>query len=275
MIFDTIFFSRAAVQVYAVVGVIWIGQFLLSLLLNFRFFRFLCGERRVNFRKCKGWAVVTGATDGIGKALAVELARRGLSIVLISRTQSRLDAAAAECLAAGPKGIKTKTVQVDFSLQNAGIYEKLEEALQGLNISVLINNVGVSYPHAQYLLNVKAMMRVSKIVLKNDLMKAGSVIINVASGAGIISSDPLYAGYAGSKSFVDAFSRSLAVELRPRKMYCHCPLFVVSKLAKIRKPSFFVPTPADYATVALNSVYEGKRVTIVPHWPHRLQLYMY
>ena len=59
------------------------------------------------------WAVVTGATDGIGKAISFELARRGCSVVLVSRTQSKLDAVAAELKEAYPK-VDVKTEAVDF-----------------------------------------------------------------------------------------------------------------------------------------------------------------
>ena len=246
-------------------------------------------SRAVDFSRLEGgkWAVVTGATDGIGKAMAVSLAKRGMSIVLVSRTQSRLDAAAAECSAANPD-IETRTIQVDFSKPGDGIFEKLASELSGLQIGVLINNVGVSYPHAQYLtevtdelldalstVNVQAMMRLTKIVLAGGMRFGGGVIVNVASAAGIISSDPLYAGYAGSKAFVDSFSRSLSVECAEKNVVvqCHVPLFVATKLAKIRRTSFFVPSAEAYAEAAINSIVRGgSAVTIVPYWTHRIQL---
>lgn len=59
------------------------------------------------------WAVVTGATDGIGKAVSFELARRGCSVVLVSRTQSKLDAVAAELKDTCPN-VEVKTEAVDF-----------------------------------------------------------------------------------------------------------------------------------------------------------------
>jgi len=59
------------------------------------------------------WAVVTGATDGIGKAISFELAKRGSSVVLVSRTQSKLDAVAKELKEAYPK-VEVKTEAVDF-----------------------------------------------------------------------------------------------------------------------------------------------------------------
>ena len=64
-------------------------------------------------RKYGRWAVVTGATDDVGKALCLEFAKQGLDVVLISRTQSKLDDAAKEI--EEKFNVETKTISVDFS----------------------------------------------------------------------------------------------------------------------------------------------------------------
>uniref|UniRef100_A0A8C5D2N9 Very-long-chain 3-oxoacyl-CoA reductase-B-like n=1 Tax=Gouania willdenowi TaxID=441366 RepID=A0A8C5D2N9_GOUWI len=79
------------------------------------------------------WAVVTGATDGIGKAYAEELARRGFSIVLISRSQEKLDDVSNSIVS--KCGVETKTIAADFS--STDIYSKIEVGLKGLEIGVL------------------------------------------------------------------------------------------------------------------------------------------
>ncbi|XP_063807559.1 very-long-chain 3-oxoacyl-CoA reductase-B-like [Pseudophryne corroboree] len=97
---------------------------------------------RTDLRKYGAWAVVTGASDGIGKAYAEELARRGLNVVLISRTLKKL-----QSVAEGIElqtGRKTKIIQVDFT-GGPEIYPKIEEGLKDMDIGILVNNVGILY----------------------------------------------------------------------------------------------------------------------------------
>ena len=74
---------------------------------------FYFGAGSVDFKKYGKWAVVTGCTDGIGKAYAELLAKRGLNIVLISRTFEKLEQQSAQLVQ--EYGIKTKVIAVDFT----------------------------------------------------------------------------------------------------------------------------------------------------------------
>ena len=120
---------------------------------------------------------VTGATDGIGKAVAQQLARQGVSVVLVSRTKQRLDETAASIKASSPS-VETATVQLDFSSATEADYARLAAALEGKNVGVLYNNVGISYSYAQFLeqlpderidaiieMNMRAMVKCTKMVL--------------------------------------------------------------------------------------------------------------
>ena len=106
------------------------------------------------------WLVVTGCTDGIGKAVAEELAAHGISLVLISRTQSKLDEQAREL--SGKFKIETKVYAMDFSSPDLSMFDRVKEFLEDLDVGILskqevqskwrcsVNNVGMSYDHAEY-----------------------------------------------------------------------------------------------------------------------------
>ncbi len=124
----------ALIVFHDVIRLVWSG-----------FFR----QRKDIKKKYGAWAVVTGATDGIGKALAFEFAKIGVNVVLISRTKSKLDECAAEIVAKYPK-IEVKVLAVDFGKFTPEVRTTVSAFLEGLDIGVLINNVGVSYPYPQY-----------------------------------------------------------------------------------------------------------------------------
>lgn len=120
------------------------------------------------------WALVTGATDGIGKEFALQLAKKvrswragrqaasyvasitdirvthplshtqGFNIILASRTQSKLDAVSSEITSSSPS-TKVKTVAVNFLHATDADYERLESSISDVKLAVLVNNVGLSH----------------------------------------------------------------------------------------------------------------------------------
>uniref|UniRef100_A0A7S3DDU8 Uncharacterized protein n=1 Tax=Palpitomonas bilix TaxID=652834 RepID=A0A7S3DDU8_9EUKA len=255
--------------------------------LFFQFLGFLCSSffrGGKNLKALGEWAVVTGATDGIGKAIAKRLAKKGLKVVLISRTMEKLEAVAKEIK--DKYNTETKCIAANFGSDEKDMYARIASEMSGLDVGVLVNNVGVSYDHAEYLAEVpqeliERMIRVNcdattymtRIVLPGMVNKKKGAIVSIGSAAGQVPADPLYTVYAASKAYVDAFSRSLNAEYGPLGITAQCqiPLYVVSKLAKIRKPSFFVPTPDNYAVAAVNSI--GYESSVVPYWTHKIQMW--
>jgi len=233
------------------------------------------------------WAVVTGCTDGIGLAMAEELAKRGMDLVLVSRTQSKL-VDLAEALE--PKyRIHTKVLAIDYAEATFADWSRLEAALVGLNVGLLVNNCGMSYPRAMYTeetsealvsdlikVNCESLTNTTRVVLKAMLPRRKGCIVNLGSGAGMVHTEPCYSVYAGTKAYVDAFSRSLASECRSRgiRVQCHIPLYVVSKMSRIRKSSLTVPSAKVYAQAAVASLGKdyGFSPTLAPVPVHAMML---
>ncbi|KAG8431607.1 hypothetical protein GDO86_017975 [Hymenochirus boettgeri] len=104
---------------------------------------FLSSWWKSDLRQYGNWAVVTGATDGIGKSYAEELARRGLNIVLISRSMEKLQRVAKEI--EQQSGRKTKIIQADFTGGDE-VYTPIEKGIKAVSIfSIAVNNVGMKF----------------------------------------------------------------------------------------------------------------------------------
>ncbi|PIA51470.1 hypothetical protein AQUCO_01100363v1 [Aquilegia coerulea] len=245
-----------------------------------------------DLKKCYGsWVLITGATDGIGKAFAYELAKKGLNLILVGRNSNKLKIVSREIHTICPN-VKIKTIVLDFSNDlTAGICV-IEEAIQAVDVGVLINNVGVSYSKATYFhevdeevwmnlvrVNVEGTTQVTKVVVPGMLKRKKGVIVNVGSGASIVvPSHPLFAIYAATKAYVDQLSRCMYVEYKGYgiDVQCQVPLYVAtnmaSKVAFIKKSSLFVPTPEAYAQAAIRRIGYEPRCT--PYWTHSLQWYL-
>lgn len=237
---------------------------------------------KVDIKKFGEWALVTGSTDGIGKAYAIELAKRGFNIILVSRTKEKLDQVAKEIEAKNSK-VQVKTIAVDFTKDNS-IFDSIRQEIRGLDIGVLVNNVGMSYEYPEFYdkvedgtkfvtnmlrCNVDSVAYLTHMILPDMLQKRRGLIVNVASISGR-RAVPLLSLYSGTKGFVDLFSRSLAAECKKRGVLVQalCPAYVCSKLSGIRKPSLFSPTPENYVQGALDRIYLTRTTG---YWTHEIQ----
>ncbi|KAL6781983.1 hypothetical protein ACKKBF_B10185 [Auxenochlorella protothecoides x Auxenochlorella symbiontica] len=242
---------------------------------------FIRGGR--NLRQYGEWAVVTGATDGIGKAYAEALAKQRLRLVLISRTASRLEE---EAKAITDKfGVEVRVVAADLTSTDPAVFSRIQEALKPLDVGILVNNAGMSYPHPEYMhvvgdediknivnLNVLSLSKLCRIVLGGMKERGRGLIVNVGSGAATaIPSGPLLAVYTASKAYVDALSRSLDHEYREFgvRVQNQAPLFVATKMSKIRRARIDAPTPEVWAAAAVRAM--GYETVFFPYWFHALQ----
>ncbi|KAJ8984494.1 hypothetical protein NQ317_006154 [Molorchus minor] len=242
----------------------------------------------VNLKDTGKWAaffyflVITGATDGIGKAYAELLAKRGLHIILISRTQSKLDAVAKEIEA--KYNVEIKTISADFT-DTTHIYKEIDKQLTGLDIGILVNNVGMSYPHPEYFLDVKneemyqniincnifSVTNMCKIVMPGMVERRRGVVVNISSTASQIPS-PLLTVYSASKSYVRKFSADLADEYSKYGITIQCllPGYVATNMSKIRSSTWMAPHPLKYVEEAMKFI--GIKEDTTGYFPHSLMV---
>eukprot|EP00794_Sanderia_malayensis_P016745 gene16745-18439_t len=224
------------------------------------------------------WAVVTGATDGIGKGYAKQLARKGLNVVLISRSQEKLDAVAEEITEA--YDVEIKTIAFDFGAVDG--YEAIENELKDMNIGILVNNVGTNFEHPEFFTSVKievmekilnvnmlSAIKMTHMILPGMVARKKGILIHVAS-ASAYKPVPLLSVYSASKAFVDFLARSIQVEYKDKGIISQSvlPMFVATNMAKMR-PSLTVPHPESYARQALETVGVSDRTN--GYWTHFLQ----
>ncbi|KAH7873104.1 uncharacterized protein C8R40DRAFT_1113971, partial [Lentinula edodes] len=198
------------------------------------------------------WAIVTGTSDGIDKEFAFQLAKAGFNVFLVARNLELLDTAAAEI--ASKYSVSTQTASIDFAKDDDAAYEILSQKFQGLDVGVLVNNVGKSHAMPVYLvdtpkeemadivsINVNATMRVTYSILPGMIHGKRGLILNIGSFAGAIPS-PMLATYSGTKAFLATFTSALAEEVRQHGITVEHinTYFVVSKLSKIRKSSTLI-----------------------------------
>lgn len=241
--------------------------------------------RAIDVKKLGPWAVITGATDGLGKAYAEEFAKRGINVVLISRSLFKLQTVAKDIEL--QFGVKTRVIDVDFT-GGREIYDKIGAQLADLDIGVLVNNVGMSYAHPEFLAsvtdggdfcmrlmhcNILSVTSMSLLVLPKMIEKRKGLILNVSSLSAVLPT-PLLSMYSSSKAFVEKFSRDLALETQHFGVTIQCvlPGFVATNMSRF-KSSLTVPSPKQFVKCSMNTL--GLEVSSPGYWLHKIQMAFY
>lgn len=225
------------------------------------------------------YVLVTGASAGIGEALAREYARRGRGLVLLARRSERLQSLADELRPHVP----VETLSADLS--DPGAPSEIADTLKqrGLRIGGLVNNAGYGLPgafhvqdwaaHARFLqVMVTAVCELSWRLLPDMQSRGRGEILNVASLAGHVPGSAGHTLYAASKAFMIRFSESLALENTERgiRVCALCPGFTYSEFHDItgtrpqvsRMPKWMWMSAEEVAREGLDALAAGKVVHV-------------
>ncbi|XP_068167995.1 17-beta-hydroxysteroid dehydrogenase type 3 isoform X4 [Antennarius striatus] len=182
------------------------------------------------------WAVVTGASEGIGRAYAFAMAEQGLNVVLMSRTKVKLDQVAKEII--NNVGMLPSMIPCKF----------LETAELDQTILKVIN------------CNVKTVAKMCKIVLPRMENRRKGVIVNVSSGTASLPF-PMYTLYAATKVFVERFSQGLQAEYKSKGIIIQAvaPFGVSTRMTAYQETNMVTLTPEDFVKSSLQYIRAGDK----------------
>lgn len=225
-------------------------------------------------------ALVTGASAGIGEAIAKRLAADGVDLVLVARRADRLEALA--------DSLRSPVCRVDVMVADLNAPEDLEKVAARIAdddapIDLLVNNAGYGVhgdfseqpfdsARGQIDLNIVALTRLAHAAVKRMVADGRGTVVNLSSVAGA-QPGPGYAVYAATKAFVTSFTDSLAAELRGSGVTATavCPGLTRTEFHEVARateradtaPDFVWMTADQVAEQALDAAAKG-RVVFVP-----------
>ncbi|GAB7366659.1 hypothetical protein MBLNU230_g8642t1 [Neophaeotheca triangularis] len=278
--------NRPLLGCLTAIGGLWAAHQAYTLA-SFTYHHFL---RRSTFDRYKdssvpSWALVTGASNGIGRGFAEELCSRGFSVILHGRNPSKLESVKADLLSQWPE-CEIKILVLDAA--NEDDYTRLEanaEQLKYLNIKVLVNNVAGSPDPLWATLTSRTGLDIStfidatarfpditRVLLPQLIERKPSLILTIGSGASEFPG-PYISVLSGCKAFNKSWSRCLTTEM---KVEGHGEVEVLFLLVGMvattntRKASTMVPSPRRFAKSGLEAAGSGRSVAWA-YWPHALQ----
>lgn len=220
----------------------------------------------------KKYAVITGASAGLGVEFAKSLSAKGYSLVLIARRKERLQKLA--------RHLKTDCEVIPADLTKESECYRVFDAVKDKNICIFINNAGfgecgrfaetdLEKELNMIQLNVRAVHLFTKLMLKKMQQRDPGYILNVASSAGLIPAGPYMAAYYATKAYVTSLTRAVAEELRECGSHvyigCLCPGPVNTEFNQVANVDFALKGISAYRCVkyALNQMAKRK-IVIIP-----------
>ena len=232
------------------------------------------------------WAVVTGASDGIGKGFAEELCHRGFNVVLHGRNEKKLNALRDQLLKQWPE--REIEILVIDAANKALDAEAAVQQLKDLNLKILVNNVGGGMVHGQAWaalsesdaervrhlieLNARFTTEITRLLLPQLTQHSPALILNIGSLACEVPL-PYLSIYSGVKGYIKSWSSALALEMKLQRQDVEVKHVMVGMVSSASVPvatTLVVPSSRRMAQGTLDKVGLGSGV-VYGYWPHELQ----
>ncbi len=235
----------------------------------------------MSFREKYGpWALVTGASSGIGVEYARQIAAKGLNLILVARRAELMEQLAQELKL--KYNIEVRVVALDLSKE--GFFPQLEQQISDLEVGLIVNNAGMNCEGHFYRgdlerniqmlrLNVEAPFIISYELAKPLLTRGkGGIIFTASSSA--FQATPFLSHYGATKAYLLSLAESMNYEFSPKgvDVLALCPGMTESEMTKSMKDNPMVMKAAPVVKLALDKL--GKEAFVVPGVSNKLQVFL-
>lgn len=221
-------------------------------------------------------SLITGASSGIGREIALELAKRGVNTILVARRKDRLEDLAQQM----NKSFKSQSIAISCDLLEDGASLSLFNEIENkrLQVDILVNNAGFGFKGAFHdndlnsyrnmnVLNMSVMTELTYLFSKGMKERNTGGVINIASMAGL-SPIPYFSVYAATKAYVISLTEALWYEFRPYNIHVSavCPgpveteFFEIAKMNPKNMRIRTIQSANEVAKKAVDSLLSNKRV---------------
>ena len=237
------------------------------------------------------WALITGASDGIGYGFAQELARRGFNIILHGRHRDKLEPKQQNIERDYP-AVNVQLLVIDAAADSQSLLEMAMSKVQHLDITILVNNVGGFPPRftnlkafTEYTLddidymvyvNARFLPRITRLAVPVLARNCPGLILNISSGGQI--GVPYMVMYSATKGAVTSFSKALAREMKAEGMPIDVLAVIPGDVQSKSQPiptAWNVPSSRAFAQATLDrigSAVDRGMLELIPYWPHAILL---
>lgn len=226
------------------------------------------------------WALVTGASSGLGVEYADQLAKKGLNLILIARREEMMSELAEKIQNKYP--IQVKIIPLDLSKE--GFYSELSEKIGDLEIGLVVNNAGMNSEGHFYRADLDRNIQMIRLNMEAPFIIAfemgkkliergkGGIIFTASSSS--FQATPYLSHYGATKAYLLSLAESMNYEFKDKgvDVIALCPGMTESEMTKSMKGSPLVMKAAPVVKLALDNL--GKEAYVVPGFGNKIQAFM-